>query len=89
MTLRKLALTSFAASALTLAGCAYDTDHHGASAQIEPSHNILGLVKTSPGSYIPTDKDVFTVASDEIWARRDVSGDNITFLWGAISLSDY
>jgi hypothetical protein len=89
MTLRKLALTSFAASALTLAGCAYDTDHHGASAQIEPSHNILGIVKTSPGSYIRNDNDAFTLSSDEIWGRRDFSGDNVTFLWGALSLSDY
>lgn len=89
MTLRKLALTSFAASALTLAGCAYDTDHYGSSAQIEPSHNILGIVKTSPGSYANTDSALVTLTTDEVWARRDVSGDNVTFLWGAISLSDY
>lgn len=89
MTLRTLALTSFAASALVLAGCAYDTDHHGASAQIEPSHNLLGIVTTSPGSYLANNDSALSVSTSELWGRRDVSGDNITFLWGALSISDY
>ena len=86
MKLRTLAL---AATALALAGCAYDTDHYGSSAQIEPSHNVLGIVKTSPGSYAANERAVVNVTTDELWARRDFSGDNVTFLWGAISISDY
>lgn len=87
MKLRPLAL---AAAALILAGCnSYDTSHHGSSVQIEPSHNLLGLVKTYPGSYISNEKAVITVTTDEIWARRDFHGDNVSFLWGAITLSDY
>ncbi len=89
MTLRKLTLASFAASALALAGCAYDTSHYGSSAQIEPSHNFLGLVQTSPGSYINNDAAVITLSTDQLWGRRDVTGDNVSFLWGAVTLTDY
>lgn len=90
MKLRSLALTSFAAvSALALAGCAYDTDHYGSSAQIEPSHNLLGIVTTSPDSYIYTGDNPLTISTSQLWARRDVSGDNVSFFWGAIAISDY
>lgn len=87
MKLLTLALT--AAAALSVAGCSYDTDHHGSSVQIEPSHNVLGLVTTSPGSYASTEGSIVNVSTSELWARRDFSGDNVTFLWGAISISDY
>ena len=89
MTFRKLTLASFAASAIALAGCAYDTSHYGSSAQIEPSHNFFGLVQTSPGSYINTDRAVISLHTWEMWGRRDVSGDNVSFLWGAVTLTDY
>lgn len=89
MILRTLALSSLAAAALVATGCtAYDTDNHGTSAQIEPSHNFLGIVKTSPGSYIPKG-EVFNLSSDEVMARRDFSGNNVELLWGAITLTDY
>lgn len=92
MTLKKIALASFAAAALATAGCSnYDTDHRGNSVQMEPSHNILGIVKTSPGSYAATDNsDMLPVIhTDDLWARRDFSGDGVSFLWGAITIKDY
>ena len=92
MTLKKIALASFAASALAFAGCSnYDTDHRGSSVQIESSHNLLGIVETSPGSYASTGNSELlpSITTDEIWARRDFSGDEVSFLWGAITIKDY
>lgn len=85
----KLHTLALAAATLALAGCAYDTEHHGSSVQIEPSHNFLGIVKTSPGSYVPTNEATCTVSTTELWGRRDFSGNNVTFLWGAIAITDY
>lgn len=89
MTLRTLALSSLAASALVFSGCsAYDTDNYGSSVQIEPSHNFLGIVKTSPGSYIPTG-NALVLSTDELMARRDFSGNNVELFWGALTITDY
>ena len=92
MTLKKIALASFAVSALAFAGCSnYDTDHRGSSVQIEPSHNLLGIVQTSPASYSSTgNTDMLPeLRTDEVWARRDFSGDQVSFFWGAITIKDY
>jgi len=92
MTLKKIALASFAASAFAFAGCSnYDTDHRGSSVQIESSHNLLGIVETSPGSYASTGNTSMLpeVSTSELWSRRDFSGDKVSFLWGAITIKDY
>lgn len=91
--LRPLTLSAAAiAVAISFAACgtAYDTDNHGNSVHIEPSHNFFGLVKTSPGSYLPKDpNDGIVLSSDEIYAGRDISGNNVSLFWGAITFTDY
>lgn len=86
----KLATLALTAATLVLAGCAsYDTEHHGSSVQIEPTHNFLGIITTSPGSYVNNEDAISNTSTSELWARRDFSGDNISLLWGAITISDY
>ena len=90
--LRPLALsTAVIAAAIAFSACGntHDTDYHGQSVQIEPSHNFLGIIKTYPGSYLPGDTAAGVVVNmDELIARRDVSGTNVSLFWGALTLTD-
>ena len=76
-------------AAMLLQGCgqAYDTTEYGPSAQIEPAHNLLfGIVKTSPGSFIPVTPGT---TSTEYGAIRDFSGTQVSLFWGLITFTDY
>ncbi len=90
--LRPFALsTAVIATAIAFSACGntYDTDYHGQSVRIEPSHNFLGIVKTYPGSYLPGDNtSSVTVNMDELVARRDVTGNNVSLFWGALTFTD-
>jgi hypothetical protein len=46
-------------------------------------------MKVESGIYAP--KKIVTVGAttDEFYSRRNDSGDRITFLWGAVTLTDY
>ncbi|MDR2863383.1 MAG: hypothetical protein LBV54_05880 [Puniceicoccales bacterium] len=76
---------------ISFSGCgqAYDTDNYGPSVYIQPSHNFLGIVKTTPESFIPVPPTTFDIHSSEISAVRDYSGDNIQLFWGAFTFTDY
>lgn len=78
-----------AAALLTGCGQAYDTDYYGSSVAIEPSHNFFGLVKTSPGSFIPVDETTIHLPTSQISAARDFSGNNVSLFWGALTITDY
>lgn len=84
-------LSSALVAATLLGGCAgYDTDDTGSGVVIEPSHNFLGIVKTNPGSYrYVEDAGSIVIRTDELWCRRDFSGDNISLFWGLININDY
>ena len=77
-------------AAALLAGCTtYDTPNHGKAVTMEPSHNFLGIIKVESGSYASNNKATIQVRTDELFSRRTTSGDRITLLWGAITLTDY
>lgn len=78
------------ALAAVLAGCTtYDTPNHGKAVTMEPSHNFLGIIKVESGSYASNNRATIQVRTDELYTRRTTSGDRITLLWGAITLTDY
>ncbi len=78
------------ASLLLLAGCTtYVTPYHAKSVAAEPSHNFFGIVKTEPASYGYNSGTKVNLSTNEIMARRNSSGDRVTLLWGAITISDY
>ncbi len=90
--LRPLFLCSAAVAVSALfsaCGQAYDTDYHGSSVSIEPSHNFLGIVKTTPDAYIPVNETTVRLRSSEIYAGRDISGNNVSLFWGLITYTDY
>lgn len=77
-------------AAALLAGCTtYDTPNHGKAVTMEASHNFLGIIKVESGSYASNNKATIQVRTDELYTRRTTSGDRITLLWGAITLTDY
>jgi hypothetical protein len=88
--MKQLALASFLA-ATALVGCTnYDTPNHGRGVSLEPSHNFLGIIKVEPASYANNDlKPGVTLSTNELFSRRNNTGDRITFLWGAFTLTDY
>ncbi len=79
-----ITLFPIAAAALVLTGCG------GSKAQMATGEtNILGLYKNAQESYAPTSPNSFTIKSDELFTRKNFSGDKTTLLWGLITIEDY
>lgn len=72
----------FAALAL-FSGCA-SSDKYAAK-----DFNMLGIVRVTPESYERINNATFALHTDEVVARRNVSGDNVQFLWGLVTIADY
>ncbi len=89
--LKLAVLSSTVAAAALLAGCAgHDTDYKGLGVSAEPSHNLLGIIKTHPASYRHVENDgSIVIRTEDLWCRRDFSGDNVTLLWGLVNICDY
>lgn len=51
--------------------------------------NVLGIVKYSPGSYERVPPTTIAVHTDELVARKNISGNNISFLAGFLTIADY
>lgn len=78
------------ALAALLVGCTtYDTPNHGKAVAMEASHNFLGIIKVESGSYASNNRATIQLRTDELYTRRITSGDRITLLWGAITITDY
>ena len=87
--MKQLVLATLIASA-ALVGCTtYDTPNHGRNVSTEPAHNFLGVVKVESGSFAPNDRPTIGVNMREFTGRRITSGDRVTLLWGAVTLTDY
>ena len=79
-----LTLLALAAAVLVFTGC------DGGKAQMTTGEtNVLGLYKNVQESYAPTSPNSFTINSDELYTRKNFSGDKTTLLWGLITFEDY
>ena len=88
-TMKQLALATLIASA-ALGGCTTsDAPNQGGTVSMEPAHNFLGIIKVEAGSYAPNEKPTVGLNMSEMYGRRTTSGDRITLLWGAVTLTDY
>ena len=65
---------------------AYDSVH---STMAPRDTNVLGIIKHEPESYAPTGPNSIAIHTDELYTRKDFSGDKTTFLWGLVSIKDY
>ena len=51
--------------------------------------NVAGAVTHTPNSFSPVEAGTLRLRSEEIWYRRDFSGNKTTFLWGLFTFTDY
>ena len=79
-----ITLLSLAASALVFTGC-----DAGKATMAPEETNVLGFYKNVQESYQPTAPTSFTLNSNELYTRKNFSGDKTTLLWGLITIEDY
>lgn len=51
--------------------------------------HLLGIAKVEKDNYEPTSVATFEVSTDELYTRKNFSGNKVTLLWGLITLKDY
>ena len=51
--------------------------------------NVAGAFTHSPKSFAPVEVGTLRLQSDELWYRRDFSGNKTTFMWGLFTFTDY
>ena len=79
-----LTLVSLSVLALAFSGC-----DKGRTAMGPNETNVLGIVKYDRASYEPVGPATFAIRTDELYTRRNFSGDKTTFLWGLVTIQDY
>jgi hypothetical protein len=84
-----LAVAGTAATAFIGCGQPYDTDSYGRGVYVEPAHSFFGIVKVAPHNFTPVEPTTFSLSSTDVSARRDFSGDRVSFFWGLITFTDY
>ena len=84
MRCKLLVILSLVASAFVFTAC---DSHHDTMAPRET--NVLGIFKYTPESYAHTGPNTFAIHTDELYTRRDFSGDKTTLFWGLITIKDY
>ena len=85
MRIKIIALLYISISALIFTGC----QHVGTSQMGSKDANLLGIVKINKAHYQPSGPATFSVSTDEIFTRNDFGGDQVSLLWGLITLKDY
>jgi outer membrane murein-binding lipoprotein Lpp len=84
MRLKALSLASIIIAAFVLSGC------DSGRTQTGPKEvNVLGIAKYEKADYSPSNVSTFAVSTDELYTRRNFSGDKATFLWGLVTVKDY
>ena len=86
MRCKNLALLSLAGSALVFSGCYHDAGQ----AQFEKEEtNVFGLYKNVHESYEAVPPTGFVIHTDELYTRKNFSGDQTSYLWGLVTIEDY
>ena len=79
-----IAILSISFSALIFTGCDRGTSQMGPK-----EANLLGIAKINKAHYQPSGPATFSLSTDELYTRKNFSGDQVSFLWGLITLKDY
>ena len=76
--------------ALVFAGCSNVPDGvHPAYVRANQSFDAFGLVSYEPASYKKLVDDNINTHTDDLYPRKNISGDNLSLLWGTIVIADY
>lgn len=84
MRIKLVTLLALLTAALCFSGC-----DKGQAQMGQREANMLGIAKYDEGSYGPTGPNTFAVHTDELYSRKNFSGDRVTLLWGLVTLKDY
>ena len=84
MRINLVTLLALLTAALTFTGCDKGQAQMGAR-----EANLLGVAKVERENYGPTGPTTFAVHTDELYKRKNFSGDRVTLLWGLVTLKDY
>jgi len=85
-----LALAAIILGALLVTGCSNaPSGTHALYRENNQGVNLAGLVDVSPAGYNEINPDAVTVHTDELMKRKNITGNNISFFWGAVVLADY
>ncbi|MCH2074889.1 MAG: hypothetical protein MK130_08530 [Puniceicoccaceae bacterium] len=84
MRINIIALLLISISALIFTGCDGGTSQMGSK-----EANLLGIAKVSKAHYQPSGSATFPVSTDELYTRKNFGGNQVTLLWGLITLKDY
>lgn len=84
MQTKTITLISLVVASFFFAGC------DRGRAQMGPEEaNLLGIATYEKGAYSNTGALTAAVSTDELYPRRNVSGDKATFFWGLFTIKDY
>ena len=79
-----IALLSISISVLIFTGC------DGGTSQLGPKEaNLLGIAKINKAHYQPSGPATFSLNTDELYSRKNFSGNQVSLLWGLITIKDY
>ena len=79
-----IALLSISISVLIFTGCV------GGNSQMAPKEaNLLGIAKINKAHYQPSGQATFSLSTDELFTRKNFGGDQVSLLWGLITIKDY
>ena len=79
-----IALLSISISALIFTGC------DGGTSQMGPKEaNLLGLAKIKKAQYQTSGPTTFSLSTDELYTRKNFGGNQVSLLWGLITIKDY
>lgn len=84
MRCKLFAFTSIVASAVVFSAC-----DSGYSSMAPEETNVLGIIKHEPESYVHTGPNTFAIQTDELYTRKEYSGDKTSFFWGLVTIKDY
>lgn len=79
-----IALLSISISALIFTGC------DGGTSQMGPKEaNLLGLAEIKKAHYQTSGPTTFSLSTDELYTRKNFGGNQVSLLWGLITIKDY
>ena len=84
--IKRFVITIFLCSLFLTSGCKL---FPGFKKYISSDINVAGALTHSPNSFSPTDAGTIKLQSEELWYRKDFSGNKTTFLWGLFTFTDY
>jgi len=88
-TLKLVPVVAAIAGALLVTGCSSSKSSHELYAKNNQGFNAAGFVDWSPASYQDVSENTDAVYTDELIKRKNISGDNLSLFWGALTIADY